>query len=327
MLKGHPSVFHVDGAGAQQGRLYIVIWSRTCSWSAMLLLVVAARRPHPPAHPGRDRGRGRPRAARRARCSTSRTTAPTSINGEVARDRTGVPRPDACATATSRSTSATTTTRSASASAPRSAPTWWADAAEGHRHAARRTALDRPADHRRPGLRRGRAVLRLRAARGDRRGVRRRARGRREGLGGAWSSPSCSWRRSSATASASRSAASSGPRLVRAPVLRNHPDRIEEAQAYLRRRGGRAVVMGRFTAFLRAVMPGLAGASRMEYRRFLFFNVIGGVLWGGACVLLGYFAAHSISTDHPRPRGDQWRDRGRSSPPAWSGPGTGACPR
>lgn len=87
-----------------------------------------------------------------------------------------------------------------------------------------------------------------------------------------------------------------GPRLVTGPVLRNHPDRIAEAQAYLRRRGGRAVVMGRFTAFLRAVMPGLAGASRMEYRRFLFFNAIGGVLWGSACVLLGYFAAHSIST-------------------------------
>jgi membrane-associated protein len=87
-----------------------------------------------------------------------------------------------------------------------------------------------------------------------------------------------------------------GPRLERAPVLRNHPDRIAAAQGYLRRRGGRAVVMGRFTAFLRAVMPGLAGASSMRYRRFLVFNVVGGVLWGTACVLLGYFAAHSIST-------------------------------
>ncbi|HEX3929831.1 MAG TPA: DedA family protein [Nocardioides sp.] len=85
-----------------------------------------------------------------------------------------------------------------------------------------------------------------------------------------------------------------GPRLVRAPVLRNHVERVELAQAYLRRRGGRAVVMGRFTAFLRAVMPGLAGASRMEYRRFLVFNVIGGVIWATACVLLGFFAAHSI---------------------------------
>ncbi|HET7430859.1 MAG TPA: DedA family protein [Nocardioides sp.] len=86
-----------------------------------------------------------------------------------------------------------------------------------------------------------------------------------------------------------------GPRLNRAPVLRHHPDRLEAAQEYLRRRGGRAVVMGRFTAFLRAVMPGLAGASRMEYPRFLAFNVTGAVIWGTACVLLGYFAAHSIS--------------------------------
>jgi membrane-associated protein len=86
-----------------------------------------------------------------------------------------------------------------------------------------------------------------------------------------------------------------GPRLTVAPVLRNHPDRVAAGQDYLRRRGGRAVVMGRFTAFLRAVMPGLAGASRMEYPRFLVFNVLGGVLWATACVLLGYFAAHSIS--------------------------------
>jgi membrane-associated protein len=87
-----------------------------------------------------------------------------------------------------------------------------------------------------------------------------------------------------------------GPRIVRAPLLRDHPDRISAAQGYLRQRGGRAVVMGRFTAFLRAVMPGLAGASRMHYPRFLAFNATGGVLWGTACVLLGYFAAHSITT-------------------------------
>src|SRR6478735_218007 len=84
-----------------------------------------------------------------------------------------------------------------------------------------------------------------------------------------------------------------GPRLVRAPFVRRYPDRVAGAQAYLRQRGGRAVVAGRFTAFLRAVMPALAGASRMEYPRFLVFNAVGGVLWGTACVLLGYFAVTS----------------------------------
>src|SRR4029077_3527624 len=85
------------------------------------------------------------------------------------------------------------------------------------------------------------------------------------------------------------------PRLVRSPLLRRYPERIDAAQGYLRRRGGRAVVAGRFTAFLPALMPALAGASRMAYPRFLVFNALGGILWGTACVLLGYFAAHSIS--------------------------------
>ena len=86
-----------------------------------------------------------------------------------------------------------------------------------------------------------------------------------------------------------------GGRLTDSRMLRKHRTKVASAQEYLRRRGGRAVVLGRFTAFLRAVMPGLAGASRMVYPRFLVFNAIGGVLWGSACVLLGYFAAHSLS--------------------------------
>ena len=86
-----------------------------------------------------------------------------------------------------------------------------------------------------------------------------------------------------------------GPRLTGSRMLRKHRTKVEAAQDYLRKRGGRAVVLGRFTAFLRAVMPGLAGASAMAYPRFLVFNAIGGVVWGSACVLLGYFAAHSLS--------------------------------
>lgn len=86
-----------------------------------------------------------------------------------------------------------------------------------------------------------------------------------------------------------------GPRLTESALLERHRDRIHGAQEFLRLRGGRAVVLGRFTAFLRAVMPALAGVSRMPYPRFLAFNALGGVLWGSACVLLGFFAAHSLS--------------------------------
>ncbi len=85
-----------------------------------------------------------------------------------------------------------------------------------------------------------------------------------------------------------------GPRVGELRPLRRHQGRIESARGYLRRRGGRAVVLGRFTAFLRAMMPALAGASGMRYPRFLVFNVLGGLVWGAGVTLLGYFAGNSI---------------------------------
>jgi membrane-associated protein len=61
----------------------------------------------------------------------------------------------------------------------------------------------------------------------------------------------------------------------------------------LRRRGGVAVFLGRFTAFFRAMMPALAGASRMPYLRFLAWNAAGGAVWGTLFVVVGYAAGAS----------------------------------
>ena len=84
-----------------------------------------------------------------------------------------------------------------------------------------------------------------------------------------------------------------GPRILDLRVLRRHRTRLEGARTYLRQRGGRAVVLGRWTALLRAMTPALAGASSMSYRRFLAFNVIGGLVWGTGVTLLGYLAGDS----------------------------------
>src|SRR6266542_1750935 len=74
------------------------------------------------------------------------------------------------------------------------------------------------------------------------------------------------------------------------PVIRHHIEKnLDRAQEYLQRRGPQAVVLGRFTAGLRVMVPGLAGMSKMRYWRFLLFNVIGGAVWATAFVLLGYF--------------------------------------
>jgi len=78
---------------------------------------------------------------------------------------------------------------------------------------------------------------------------------------------------------------------TRIPFLRHRVDaHLESAKAYLQRRGGLAVLLGRFTAALRVMVPGLAGMAEMPYGEFFAYNVAGGVIWGTGFVLLGYYA-------------------------------------
>lgn len=84
-----------------------------------------------------------------------------------------------------------------------------------------------------------------------------------------------------------------GDRVLSWRPLRRHEQRLDGARRFLRDRGAYAVFLGRWTAFLRAVMPGLAGVSRMSYRRFLFFNALGGLVWGLTFCFVGYLAGES----------------------------------
>lgn len=73
------------------------------------------------------------------------------------------------------------------------------------------------------------------------------------------------------------------------------PERRLRAETALRRRGAPAVVLGRFTAVLRAMVPGVAGMARVRFRTFLLATLAGATLWAGSVTLLGYAA------------GDAWR--------------------
>jgi membrane protein DedA with SNARE-associated domain/membrane-associated phospholipid phosphatase len=89
-------------------------------------------------------------------------------------------------------------------------------------------------------------------------------------------------------------------RLGRLIIRREHVDRAER---YLARRGGWAVFLGRFTAALRVMIPGLAGMARMPYRTFAVANIAGGTLWATAMVFIGYLAGASWQ------RAEHWASR------------------
>ncbi|BBH17577.1 putative membrane protein [Nocardioides baekrokdamisoli] len=85
-----------------------------------------------------------------------------------------------------------------------------------------------------------------------------------------------------------------GIQLLHSTLGRKVPiEKLDAARAFIARRGGRAVFIGRFTAALRALVPGLAGMSGVPYRVFLPWNIAGGAVWACGSVGLGYAAGTS----------------------------------
>jgi undecaprenyl-diphosphatase len=76
------------------------------------------------------------------------------------------------------------------------------------------------------------------------------------------------------------------------------PEHVERSKKAVNRLGGKAVFVGRFTAALRVLVPGMCGMARMPYGRFLLWNVAGAVVWAGGCVVLGYLAGSSWERLH-----------------------------
>lgn len=68
---------------------------------------------------------------------------------------------------------------------------------------------------------------------------------------------------------------------------------ILKVDRYFEKHGGKTIFFGRFVGFLRAMAPFVAGMARMPYRRFLVYNVSGGILWSVSFTLLGYFFGQS----------------------------------
>lgn len=73
-----------------------------------------------------------------------------------------------------------------------------------------------------------------------------------------------------------------------------HKENIERAQAFYDKHGGKTIIIARFIPVVRTFAPLVAGIAKMPRRRFMAFNVIGGVTWGVGVTLLGYFVGSKI---------------------------------
>jgi membrane-associated protein len=89
-----------------------------------------------------------------------------------------------------------------------------------------------------------------------------------------------------------------GPPLFRRPQsLLFRPKNLQAAKAFYDKHGGKTITIARFTPFIRTFVPIVAGAVGMEWRRFTFFNLFGGLLWAVGVTLAGYLLADAIPPD------------------------------
>ena len=73
-----------------------------------------------------------------------------------------------------------------------------------------------------------------------------------------------------------------------------HKKHLERAQSFYDKHGGKTIILARFIPVIRAFAPVVAGAGKMDYKRFCFFNFFGAVLWAIGVTLAGYYLGSLI---------------------------------
>ncbi|MBA3327692.1 MAG: VTT domain-containing protein [Solirubrobacterales bacterium] len=76
--------------------------------------------------------------------------------------------------------------------------------------------------------------------------------------------------------------------LAHGPRVRITRERLEHVERFFEHHGGKTILIGRFVGLVRAVAPFIAGASKMRYRRFAPYDILGAGLWGTTFCVLGY---------------------------------------
>ena len=86
-----------------------------------------------------------------------------------------------------------------------------------------------------------------------------------------------------------------GPKIfTREDSLFFHKNHLLRAQHFYEKYGNKTIVIARFIPIVRTFAPVVAGVGQMEYRRFVLYNIVGGIAWVGSMLFTGYFLGRVI---------------------------------
>lgn len=69
---------------------------------------------------------------------------------------------------------------------------------------------------------------------------------------------------------------------------------LEKTEAFYAKYGPKTIILARFVPIVRTFAPILAGTAQMQYRKFFFYNVFGGIVWTSVNILAGYFLGAAV---------------------------------
>lgn len=79
-----------------------------------------------------------------------------------------------------------------------------------------------------------------------------------------------------------------GRKIVESPRIPINQEHLDKTSAFYEKHGKKAIILARFIPIVRTFAPFVAGMGEMRYRKFMYYNAAGGLLWVFGFTLLGY---------------------------------------
>ena len=89
-----------------------------------------------------------------------------------------------------------------------------------------------------------------------------------------------------------------GQQIIANPKIPLNQEHIDKTNQFFEKHGGKTIFLARFVPIVRTFAPFVAGIGKMNYSKFISYNLFGGVVWVGLFTFAGYFFGNVSFVKH-----------------------------